>query len=143
MQVRRLNEAFAEAIAESGYANDFRGVYPIKVNQLHEVVDEVLDAGREFGLGLECGSKAELVAGYAGFDLPDGTIAPVDNGQAVATPAFRAIADRTRTEVERRLRSIGLDFSEPDLKLDFADSWQDELAPTSNRGRSAMEELPL
>ena len=37
MQVRRLNEAFVEAIADSGYANDFRGVYPIKVNQLHEV----------------------------------------------------------------------------------------------------------
>ena len=51
MQVRRLNEAFADAIAESGYSNDYRGVYPIKVNQLHEVVDEVLDAGRDFGLG--------------------------------------------------------------------------------------------
>ena len=78
MQVRRLNEAFADAIDESGYANDFRGVYPIKVNQLHEVVDEVLDAGREFGLGLECGSKAELVAALA--NLPDDDTLLVCNG---------------------------------------------------------------
>ena len=78
MQVRRLNEAFAHAIAESGYASDFRGVYPIKVNQLHEVVDEVLDAGREFGLGLECGSKAELVAALA--NLPDDDTLLVCNG---------------------------------------------------------------
>ncbi len=61
-QVRRLNEAFAAAIAESGYGNVYRGVYPIKVNQLHEVVEEIRDAGRPYGLGLECGSKAELIA---------------------------------------------------------------------------------
>lgn len=64
-RVRRLNLAFAEAIAESGYKNIYQAVYPIKVNQLHEVVEEVLDAGKPFGLGLECGSKAELVATVA------------------------------------------------------------------------------
>lgn len=61
-RVRRLNLAFAAAIEESSYQNVYRGVYPIKVNQLHEVVEEVLDAGKPFGLGLECGSKAELIA---------------------------------------------------------------------------------
>lgn len=61
-RVRRLNAAFAAAIEEAGYANGYRGVYPIKVNQLHEVVEEVLDAGKPWGMGLECGSKAELVA---------------------------------------------------------------------------------
>jgi arginine decarboxylase len=61
-RVRRLNAAFATAIEESGYQNVYRGVYPIKVNQLHEVVDEVLEAGRTLGIGLECGSKAELIA---------------------------------------------------------------------------------
>jgi arginine decarboxylase len=61
-QVRRLNAAFSTAIAEFGYPNDYRAVYPIKVNQLHEVVDELLEAGREFGMGIECGSKAELIA---------------------------------------------------------------------------------
>jgi len=61
-QVRRVNEAFRSAIAESNYGNIYRGIYPIKVNQLHEVVDELLDAGRPYGMGLECGSKAELIA---------------------------------------------------------------------------------
>src|SRR5690606_21745220 len=61
-RVRRLNEAFAQAVEEAGYRNEYRGVYPIKVNQLHEVVEEVLDAGKRWGMGLECGSKAELVA---------------------------------------------------------------------------------
>src|SRR4051812_26794309 len=61
-QVRRVNEAFRSAIAESSYGNQYRGIYPIKVNQLHEVVDELLDAGRPYGMGLECGSKAELIA---------------------------------------------------------------------------------
>jgi len=61
-RVRMLNEAFATAIAEANYGNRYNGVYPIKVNQLHEVVEEVLDAGRKYGMGLECGSKGELIA---------------------------------------------------------------------------------
>jgi arginine decarboxylase len=61
-QVRRVNEAFRSAIAEANYGNIYRGIYPIKVNQLHEVVDELLDAGKPYGMGLECGSKAELIA---------------------------------------------------------------------------------
>jgi arginine decarboxylase len=61
-RVVQLNEAFREAIKEMEYDNRYTGVYPIKVNQLHEVVEEVLDAGKPFGMGLECGSKAELVA---------------------------------------------------------------------------------
>ncbi len=64
-RVKRLNEAFASAIREAGYQNAYHSIYPIKVNQLHEVVEEVLDAGRPYGLGLECGSRAELVATLA------------------------------------------------------------------------------
>lgn len=61
-RVRKLNQIFGQAIEEAGYGNRYTGVYPIKVNQLHEVVEEVLDAGKPWGMGLECGSKAELVA---------------------------------------------------------------------------------
>ncbi len=61
-RVAQINEAFRQAISELGYANRYVGVYPIKVNQLHEVVEEVLDAGKAYDLGLECGSKAELIA---------------------------------------------------------------------------------
>ncbi|HEX8299619.1 MAG TPA: biosynthetic arginine decarboxylase, partial [Rubricoccaceae bacterium] len=61
-RVRLLNEAFQTAIAESGYTGGYTGVYPVKVNQLREVVDEIVEAGKPYGFGLECGSKAELVA---------------------------------------------------------------------------------
>src|SRR5215470_9806871 len=61
-RVTELNMAFRRAIEEAEYKNAYVGVYPIKVNQLHEVVQEILEAGRPFSFGLECGSKAELVA---------------------------------------------------------------------------------
>ncbi len=61
-RVVQLNEAFRYAIEEAGYQNRYMGVYPIKVNQLHEVVEEVLEAGQPYGYGLESGSKTELIA---------------------------------------------------------------------------------
>lgn len=61
-RVRQLNEAFAAAIAEAEYQAPYRGVYPIKVNQMREVVDEIVDAGKPFHYGLEAGSKPELMA---------------------------------------------------------------------------------
>jgi len=61
-RVRQLNEAFASAIAEAEYDAPYRGVYPIKVNQMREVVDEIVEAGRPFHYGLEAGSKPELMA---------------------------------------------------------------------------------
>src|SRR6202012_2391603 len=64
-RVEAINQAFAGAIAEFGYQNKYRGVFPIKVNQLREVVEEILDAGKPHQFGLEVGSKPELFAGLA------------------------------------------------------------------------------
>lgn len=61
-RVRALNEAFREAMRAAGYEGTYRGVYPIKVNQLRPVIEEILEAGAPYGFGLECGSRAELVA---------------------------------------------------------------------------------
>ncbi|MFN7684725.1 MAG: biosynthetic arginine decarboxylase [Oligoflexia bacterium] len=61
-RVESLNEAFRKSIAEFGYAGKYTGVYPIKVNQMREVVEEIIDAGRQYDFGLEAGSKAELTA---------------------------------------------------------------------------------
>jgi arginine decarboxylase len=72
-RVIQLNEAFRKAIQENNYAGKYQGVYPIKVNQMREVVEEVVDAGREYNYGLEAGSKAELVAVIA-QDLPSETL---------------------------------------------------------------------
>jgi arginine decarboxylase len=61
-RVRELNESFQRAIESAGYRNRYQGVYPIKVNQLREVVEEILDAGLPYDFGIECGSRSELVA---------------------------------------------------------------------------------
>ena len=61
-RVVALNEAFRKSIAEFGYKGHYQGVYPIKVNQMREVVEEIIDAGRPYDFGLEAGSKAELIA---------------------------------------------------------------------------------
>ena len=64
-RVEAINKAFLNSIAEFNYQGKYRGVFPIKVNQLREVVEEILDAGKPFDFGLEVGSKPELFAGLA------------------------------------------------------------------------------
>jgi arginine decarboxylase len=64
-RVETINKAFAAAIEEASYRNVYRGVFPIKVNQLREVVEEIMDAGRPFHFGVEAGSKPELLAALA------------------------------------------------------------------------------
>ncbi len=64
-RVEAINKAFQSSIAEFGYQGKYRGVFPIKVNQLREVVEEILEAGKPFNFGLEVGSKPELFAGLA------------------------------------------------------------------------------
>jgi arginine decarboxylase len=61
-RVKTLNESFAAAIAEERYRGTYRGVFPIKVNQLREVVEELLEAGVKYHYGIEVGSKPEIFA---------------------------------------------------------------------------------
>ncbi|UCD92939.1 MAG: biosynthetic arginine decarboxylase, partial [Methanobacteriota archaeon] len=64
-RVTELHSFFNKAIAEFGYGGKYQAVFPIKVNQRKEVVQELLEAGREHDYGLEVGSKSELLAGLA------------------------------------------------------------------------------
>ena len=73
-RVERINKAFDTAIREFHYAAQYRGVYPIKVNQLREVVEEIIDAGKPFHYGLEAGSKPELYAAIAYHRDPESLI---------------------------------------------------------------------
>jgi arginine decarboxylase len=61
-RLRHLAEAFGNAIQENDYRNRYAAVFPIKVNQQRLVVEEVYRYGKEFGFGLEVGSKPELLA---------------------------------------------------------------------------------
>jgi len=73
-RVEAINTAFRNSIAEFNYQGKYRGVFPIKVNQLREVVEEILDAGKPFSFGLEVGSKPELFAGLALQNQPGSLI---------------------------------------------------------------------
>jgi arginine decarboxylase len=61
-RLKRMHDAFASAITENDYRNRYAAVFPIKVNQQRLVVEEVYRYGREYGFGLEVGSKPELLA---------------------------------------------------------------------------------
>jgi arginine decarboxylase len=61
-RLKNIHGAFAQAIAENDYKNKYAAVFPIKVNQQRLVVEEVYRYGKEFGFGLEAGSKPELLA---------------------------------------------------------------------------------
>ena len=73
-RVQTVNRAFQAAMGEFGYRSPYRGVFPIKVNQLREVIEEIVDAGSEFHFGLEAGSKPELIAALAMHQDPQSLI---------------------------------------------------------------------
>lgn len=69
-----IAHAFAAAMAEHGYEGQYRGVYPVKVNQQRQVVEEVVRFGRPYHFGLEAGSKPELLVVLAELDDPEALI---------------------------------------------------------------------
>jgi arginine decarboxylase len=73
-RVTEIHDAFRTAIAENNYRGKYACVYPIKVNQQRHVVEEIVGFGKEYGFGLEAGSKPELLAVLA---LMNGGDAPI------------------------------------------------------------------
>ncbi len=73
-RVVSLNEAFHKAIAEHNYKGEYRGVYPIKVNQHRYVVETIVDTGKQYAYGLEAGSKPELLAVMALLENEDALV---------------------------------------------------------------------
>ncbi len=67
-----IHAAFQQAIREHDYKGGYQCVFPIKVNQQRQVVEEVMDFGRPYHFGLEAGSKPELLAviAVASNDMP-------------------------------------------------------------------------
>jgi arginine decarboxylase len=64
-RVNELHDSFNDAISRYEYGGKYQAVFPIKVNQRKEVVQELLGAGKKHGYGLEVGTKSELLAGLA------------------------------------------------------------------------------
>ena len=64
-RIKQINSSFFEAIKEIGYKGDYKGVFPVKVNQQAQVIDRIVEFGKEFDFGLEVGSKPELLIALA------------------------------------------------------------------------------
>ena len=70
-RISQLSEGFRSAMREFEYEGGYTTVYPVKVNQQRHVVEEILEYGRAYGVGLECGSKPELQAVLAVSEAAD------------------------------------------------------------------------
>ncbi|MBT3923781.1 MAG: biosynthetic arginine decarboxylase [Nitrospina sp.] len=69
--IANLSNSFQSAINEYGFEGKYNGVYPIKVNQQRQVVEEIVKFGQPYNIGLEAGSKPELHAILAILDNPE------------------------------------------------------------------------
>ncbi|MDH3345599.1 MAG: biosynthetic arginine decarboxylase [Kiritimatiellaceae bacterium] len=70
-RIKNLHESFGTAIRDYNYQGHYRGVYPIKVNQQQQVVEEICNFGSNYHHGLEAGSKAELIAAMSFLKDPE------------------------------------------------------------------------
>lgn len=61
-QIKLLHNTFRDVIKATGYQNEYKGVFPIKVNQQEQVIEAIAEFGKDFNHGLEAGSKPELIA---------------------------------------------------------------------------------
>lgn len=73
-RIELLTNCFAKSIQDYGYKGSYAGVYPIKVNQQRHLVEEIATFGQFKRLGLECGSKPELLVGLALLETPNALI---------------------------------------------------------------------
>jgi arginine decarboxylase len=93
-RLSELHQAFQSAIAEHGYQGGYCCVFPIKVNQQRQVVEEVFEFGRPYRFGLEAGSKPELLA----------VLAIADNDTPIICNGFK---DDEYIEMTMLARKIG------------------------------------
>ena len=114
-RLKLLNDAFVSAISEYQYTGKYSCVYPIKVNQQRQVVEQVVKSGRDFGFGLEAGSKPELLAVVA---MTEAQTPIICNGFKDAE--FIEMALRAQ-KVGRHVIPVVEKFTELELILRFAE----------------------
>jgi arginine decarboxylase len=109
-RVDLINGCFSNAINEHGYKGNYCGVYPIKVNQQRHLVEELVKHGRDHRMGLECGSKPELLVVLALMSNPDAVI--ICNGfkdaEYIETAILSQKLGRNTIIVVDRMDELGL-----------------------------------
>jgi len=110
-----IHGAFAAAMKENGYRGDYCCVYPVKVNQQRQVVEEVLQFGKPYRFGLEAGSKPELLAVIA---LADNDTPIICNGFKDAEFIETAMMAQ---KIGRHIMPVVERFSELQMILEYAE----------------------
>lgn len=110
-----LKAAFDRAIDDHDYQGSYSCVFPIKVNQERRVVERIIEYGREFGFGLEAGSKPELLAVVA---MTDADMPIICNGFKDA--GFIEMAMLAQ-KIGRKVIPVVEKYTELDLILRYAD----------------------
>jgi arginine decarboxylase len=114
-RLSEISEAFQGAITQHEYSGKYICVYPIKVNQQRQVVEEVLEFGRQYGFGLEAGSKPELLAVTA---LADNDTPIICNGFKDADFIEMAMLAQ---KIGRKIIPVVEKYTELDLILEYAE----------------------
>ncbi len=70
-RIEEINNSFKNAIKEYNFKGKYIGVYPIKVNQNRQVVEDIVEFGEKYNYGLEAGSKPELLITLSLLDDPE------------------------------------------------------------------------
>jgi arginine decarboxylase len=114
-RLQDIHEAFQGAITQHEYSGRYVCVYPIKVNQQRQVVEEVLEFGRRYQFGLEAGSKPELLAVVA---LASNETPIICNGFKDAEFIEMAMLAQ---KIGRRIIPVVEKYTELDLILEYAE----------------------
>jgi arginine decarboxylase len=113
-RVAEVHQAFESAISDHGYKGGYCCVYPIKVNQQRQVVEEVFQFGRPYGFGLEAGSKPELLA----------VLAVADNATPIICNGFKddefIEMAMLAAKIGRRIIPVVEKYTELDLVVKYA-----------------------
>ena len=109
-RIRHINGCFAKAIEEYEYQGVYRGVFPVKVNQQRHLIDEVIHHGAQWSVGLEAGSKPELLIALSATRKPGGLI--ICNGYKdrgyIETALLAQLFDKTVIVVLERFEELAL-----------------------------------
>ena len=92
-RIEKISRCFKQAAEEYNYKAQNFIIYPIKVNQVRQVVEEIVSHGKKFNIGLEAGSKPELHAVLA-LNIADKSVIVCngykdDGNQALTLPRLR------------------------------------------------------
>ena len=96
-RIERLNNCFKTAIKRYGYRGTYQGVYPIKCNQHRHLVENIVQFGEPYKLGLEVGSKPELMIALAVLQNPK------DNQQESSKPILICNGYKDKEYIETAL----------------------------------------